>query len=139
MNREIKFRGKRLDNGEWVAGNFLIDNYGNCEIVDFSTGHEQWHDVAPDTIGQFTGFRDRVGQEIYEGDIVNWIKGMYGEGFVEEGRVEWVQEEGSYVVINKFETMDNRKIVQPLIRCMNKIKVVGNVFDNPELLKGGEG
>lgn len=153
MNREIKFRGKSLDNGEWVYGD-LLQIAGGCVIyhgsrtdsddIDASSNvavmmrMDEVSPVHPDTIGQFTGFYDRTGREIYEGDIVNWIIGMYGEGFVEEGCVEWVQQEGCYVVINKFETNDHRKIVQPLIRCLNKIKVVGNVYDNPELLKGGK-
>lgn len=133
MNREIKFRGKRLDNGEWVYGDLLRTPDGFAILKS-----DECAPVDPATIDQFTGFYDRVGKEIYEGDIVNWIRVAYGEGFVEEGRVEWAQEEGGWIVINKFETKDNRKIVQRLIRCMNKIKVVGNVCGNPELKKGGE-
>lgn len=136
MNREIKFRGKRLDNGEWVAGYLLRYNCGLCVIAVPSENEHAWHKVDSDTIGQFTGLYDRVGKEIYEGDIVNWIVGLYGEGYVEEGRVEWAREEGAFVVINKFETKDNRKLVHPLVRCLNKIKVVGNVYDL--LPDGGE-
>lgn len=139
MNRDIKFRGKRFDNGEWAYGNLIIDDSGNCEIVDYENNHEIRYDVRGETIGQFTGMKDRKGKEIYEGDIINWLSFTFGgQGFVEEGHVEWRQVEGCYVVVNRIKTKDGRESIQLLIRCTRDLKVVGNIYDNHELLKGGK-
>lgn len=140
MNREIKFRGKRIANGEWAYGSLLIWADGECTILENSdSSNAVWkREIDPATVGQFTGLCDRYGREIYEGDVINWLSFTYGgRGFMEEGRVEWRQSEGCYVVVNRLETKDGRESIHLLIRCTRDIRVVGNIHDNPELLKVG--
>lgn len=121
----IKFRGKRLDNREWVVGSLLQDDYGTCMIVEFADHHEQWHEVAPKTVVQYTGLNDKNGKEIYEDDIL-------------------VDESGAYAVVNYSmgcfcvdfgEGFDLQYFTDGIHEICY---VVGNVHDNPELLKGGE-
>ena len=120
--REIKFRGKRLDNGEWVYGDLHIRTpfpHIHSEI-DYSRVN-----IDPHTVGQFTGLHDKNGKEIYEGDIVA-IAGVI-KGIVRYNARYW-----RYEIATADEPLENERI--PSGRPEECWMVVGNIHDNPELL-----
>lgn len=136
--RELIFRGKTVDNGVWVEGFYvrLYDDKGN-ESHRIYTGYAEtncgdyypdWFEVDPNTVGQYTGLKDKNGKRIFEGDICRNIK--TGEivsvkwhgtmaGFV------WVVHQG------KGHNFDFGE----LFRAYDKYKIIGNIHDNPELLE----
>lgn len=123
--REIKFRGKRLDNGEWVYG-FLFMQDGKAYIItDLTPCGFIKHEVDPATVGQSTGMCDKNDKEIYEGDI------LANEGI--PGRVEWdsllLQFHCAWA---NFDFKTSGDIFYLLRR---NYVAIGNIHDNPELLK----
>ena len=126
--RQIKFRGKSIYNNEWVSGNLRI--FGERAYISAIDSHAH-SEVYLATVGQFTGLRDSKGREIYEGDIINWLSIRNGgQGFIEEGFVEFRVNEQAYMVINRIKTADNRESVCNILRCTRDIKVIGNIHDN---------
>lgn len=92
--REILFRGKRLDNGEWVEGSFCPNSKGDipCIIVYNGEMAGYWFDIDPATVGQFTGLLDKNGQRIFEGDIVRHHDDNPDSEIEEKGVVFWDEE-----------------------------------------------
>ena len=138
MNRTIKFRGKSLYNDEWVYG-YLLERNDRTEIYNVNPdGSLFWANVYPQTVGQFTGLCDRNGREIYEGDV---IKSMYNDIY-HVIRYNDLIAAFSAVLINQY-MYDNDglrtecHITEAWIGDCTKV-VVGNIYDNPELLKGGQ-
>lgn len=68
--KDIKFKAKRLDNGEWVEGDLMKESYG-ARIIEHTSKADNWVAVDPATVCQFTGEKDMNGTEIYIGDIIS--------------------------------------------------------------------
>lgn len=122
MNREIKFRGKSL-NGEWKFGliKTINRNSGIAVLTEDKTNviREVWKCYL-DTIGQFTGLKDKKGIEIYEGDIVS--------SGATTGIVVYDCEQAGFVV-------QKEKSIELRFYSLVGIEVIGNIHDNPELLQ----
>lgn len=137
--REILFRGKRLDNGKWVEGYLFDDDAiessrffiggitienSKCIARYFDVTGYCLNEVIPDTVGQYTGLTDNNGKKIFEGDI---IETAIGVGYVVYGTA-------------CFSMQDIHSKNRPALDIVEdasglEIEVIGNIFDNPELLK----
>lgn len=120
------FRGKRTDNGEWVEGYLHI--YADRAFILCSI---DWVRVDPTTIGECTGLRDKNGKWIWEGDICRNTK--TGEAV----SVKWHGTMAGFVWSRRIDHSYLHSFGE-LFRAYDKYEVIGNVVDNPELLKGGE-
>lgn len=129
MKREIKFRGQRVDNGEWVIGNLVTSEFIEYTRVvppDKYTDNDDWI-VAPDTVGQFTGLLDKNGKEIYEGDIV-LSKLKRARKYDEILQICFDNSE--YCGKNEHGSSTSLS----LLENYHTVEVIGNIHDNPELL-----
>ena len=127
--REVIFRGKRTDNGKWVKGYLYITHIGSHEIGSYDAEiniERLTFDVIPETVGQYTGLTDKNGVRIFEGDIVSLVKhdGLIYKVVYVPCRYELVNSKG----VNCF--------VLDIYKSEN-IEVIGNIHDNPDILKGG--
>jgi uncharacterized phage protein (TIGR01671 family) len=143
--REILFRGKRIDNKEWVEGAFVkkIDPLtGIPSYFIVGQGVTQgmldplctWYIVDPATAGQYTGRTDRNGKKIFEGDIVKtWLEGGAHSGFSWPLGVVEFRESAFGLAHGKYKFTPFSSYAPRVL-----MEVVGNIHDNPELLKEGE-
>lgn len=143
MNREIIFRGKRIDNGEWVYGDLCQENSGRKVI---RTNLNTWGDnsddiepygeekyVHPNTVGQYTVLKDKNGKEIWENDIVKTplLDPIFGDILADAWCNAEIRFRNASFVVSYYKSSHN-VYLQDLY---DKIEVIGNIYDNPELLK----
>ena len=124
--REIIFRGKRVDNGEWVEGYFVnlwLVNYQKHQPI-ITDNNAVSYEIDPSTVGQYTGLCDKNGKKIFEGDIFEW-----GYAGVKEFRyvIVYDAELTSFIGERHFGFVSLNGV---------DVEVIGNIHDNPELLKG---
>lgn len=155
--REIKFRGQRIDNKQWIYGSLSVEYDGSCSISywesklfepenNYSEMVCVWHDVIPETVGQFTGIEDKNGIEIFENDILKcydysaldetWLLDKIHTGIIEwtspiytlrvPGKIVYdtpcVKSYSEDVYLNYWDNSENKE-------------VLGNIHETPELLK----
>lgn len=131
--REILFKGKRIDNGEWVVGQYVNTCYpGNGK----ETGHfivvypNKYHEIYTSTLCQFTGLCDKNGKKIWENDICD-RKEKYPE-VVKMANGDWTLDYSYAIGRDYGNSYCNLGFYVNERKC---VEVIGNIFDNPELLQ----
>ncbi len=150
--REILFRGKRIDNGDWVCGYYVSAAARECILQSLGC---LWNDIIPETVGQYTGLTDKNGKKIFEGDIFkfpdevfesyytscgteynSWEVENYGVvGFCEySGRFDFIKYKFNE---NSVEADLHENNSLDFVEFVSELEIIGNIHDNPELLKEG--
>ena len=146
--REILFRGKKCNNGKWIEGGIYTDenktyiiytyryipDTRDWDTVEFYENHPRYEigyvAVDPETIGQFTGMTDKNGKKIFEGDIVVLNEDVKKTFNVDDGEVRYGW--GGFY-IKEFSSLNSLNVLASY-DCILRGEVIGNKYDNPELL-----
>lgn len=143
--QNIKIKAKRPDNGEWVCGYFYQENDNTYIVEDRQKesflNRNAAYEVVPDTVCQFTGFTDKNGKDVYEGDVLR--SDEYPFSCIEEdeydnyyGMIDWLEEEASfYIIAIKNPESPVRGISEGICdaiskKAMQDFEVVGNIHDD---------
>lgn len=154
--REIIFRGKRTDNGGWVYGYLYITQNGKYEISNYCKYYNYERDtyiVIPETVGQYTGLKDKNGKKIFEGDIFKFDDEVW-ESYETSCGTEYNSYDGeNYGVVGYNEDLASYDFVKykynesqveadlhenhdiEFAYFIDELEVIGNIHDNPELLE----
>ena len=130
--REVLFRGKRIDDGEWIEGSLCTtipsdENFYTISYFDFE-GYYVEEKVIPETIGQYTGLTDKNGKKIFEGDIIKHFNHSDKPDEYAIYKVEFDEK------ICKFSGRLHKQWSAQLSKDLEKrYEVIGNIHDNPEL------
>lgn len=122
--REYLFRGKTIANGKWSEGTLLVTKQG-CRITPDATVYVA---VDPETVGQYTGLTDKNGTKIFEGDIVKYGDTVHNVVFEQRNGTAYFG-----LVYSTLETLSFG-----YYQDLKQIEVIGNIYDNPELVGGEE-
>lgn len=132
--RDILFRGKRVENDDWVYGDLIHEPWGDCiqvmEKDNINTFKRTKYTVHKETVGQYTGLTDKNGVKIFEGDIVK-ITDKYGKSVVYV--VEFYM--GAFA-LRRMDVEYRLQFIDFPLRYYD-FEVIGNIYGNPELLKEG--
>jgi len=142
--REIKFRGKRIDTGEWIYGSlvqqFDEENRMHTAIVAYS---ECWMAfvttwVISKTVGQYTGVKDKNGVDVYEGDIirVSEYDSWYSNNNNVLRKIMWCNNSLTWVLRDENRAPIPKYIVKDKdlgLFYESEIEIIGNIYDNPKL------
>lgn len=157
------WRGKRIDNGEWVKGDLVCDKYFDGSmgyfIFERDFDNSKSYTIDSSTLGECTGLRDKNGKLIFEGDIVQYnafyyfscksvvkISNYKQDG--SDGEYEPTECYGMFVEVdsfacpdwgeNEFNLFPEYLMQQNLLEVASECEIIGNIHDNPNLLKGAE-
>lgn len=147
--RRILFRGKSVINDEWDYGGACV-SLGSVYILKIGCADDDGNinvglfreytikPVFPETVGQFTGLEDADGESIYEGDIVQGRSEYFGHDNFCRGVVFW--SEGRFVISfgDSVEVCEKLDDTEELWEWHEDVEVIGNIFDEPELLESGK-
>ena len=129
--REILFRGKRLDNGDWVYGYYVHIGPVSCQrayIIPEYASSLYVNEVDPSTVGQYTSLKDKNGKRIFDGDIAKVLQGK-------DKDIAYVGfENGAFMLYPKTGNIYERTLWEYWYNDWD-VEVVGNITDNPELLE----
>ena len=145
--REILFKAKRKDNGKWVEGYYRrIPCMGMLEHYIMPRNPKnrmEQYAIDPDTICQYTGLTDKYGRKIWENDILRYSYDYDGSSFLKDGEeikyrvgaVFWSEWRGSWAVCGRGNKKCTNNDVFKYNRNPNRTEVIGNIFDNVDLLE----